>query len=161
MNARVPSLPEHGSSPDEFFGLGQLLGERLVEAAAAGFADDRYLYTMVDRRVTAQHPLGVFCLASTVEPLGHRPVEQLRFALPLATSSMYMPRSVLGDEGENADYFYLKYMARRGGPKELRVDERTYLSVLQRRYRPPVRDLATKIRTFRIVPIRERDDLTS
>jgi len=155
MSARFPRHADSAEAAAGFAALEAGIADRFLEAAGAGIVEDKYLYTMLGNRPAAAHFVGVFCLANTVEPLGHRKTEQLRLAIPLLDADDSMPRPALGND--DAHYFYLKYMAPRGGAKEIRVDQEVYAKRFFATLHPPVANLAQKIETFRIIPMQERD----
>jgi hypothetical protein len=144
----------------EFGELEADINARFFDAIAANGQDERYRYIMLDSGTP--YRLGIFCLANTIEPLGFSHVEQLRMGVPIAEADDVMPQSVLGAK-EDAHYFYLKFMARRGGPKELRVDPDVYAKRFLSKGQHPVNDLAQKLKDYQPIPLRKRcmdNDLT-
>ena len=157
MNAKLSgSSAEQPMLEPGFIELEDSINAQFTEAIIASHEVDRYTYFTVGARADAAHRLAVFCVADSIEPLGAKRAEKLRLAIPIERSDAAMPISTLGRES-SAHYFYLTYLATRGGLKTLRVDPIVYEKRFNGRNRPPVKDLAAKIATFTVIPMREMD----
>ena len=153
MSAISSGSSAETNHPEGFTEVAGLLNEQLVRAVIASGSSELYRFFLLDRRADALHPLAVFCVANTVEPLGRDEVEQLRFSVPIRELDDEMPVSVLGTE---ADYFYLTYDALTEGVRTLRLDPNAYADHFESDHTPPVQELASKLVTYVVIPMRER-----
>jgi hypothetical protein len=135
------------------------VNDRYFEALAAQAESDRYDYFTLGTRLNLSHEIAhvaVICIANTIEPLRRRNVEELRIAVPVAQPDAEMPRPVLGGvDGENI--FWLQYLARRGGLKDLGINAQVWQERFASKRKPPVANLAGKIATYTVIPMRLKE----
>jgi len=142
--------PQPGSF-GEIEGLVNMQFENAI--VSNSFGGDLYRFFLLRQQLDAPHPLAVFCVANTVEPLGPVAPEQIRLAVPVTSLDMHMPSSVLG---KDAHYFYATYRMARGGIRAIEVNPRTYERRFVQSERPPILDFAHKLLSFTVLPLRER-----
>ncbi len=164
MSAKGASSGESSPGVDPFFAeLETSINERFRDAIVFNGTDERWTYFRVGGRADASHRLGLFCLASSIEPFTAQPAEQLRLSVPILRSDIRMPQSVLGTD-TYSHYFYLTYRNSLQVAQTVRLDPDVYARDFLGSSQPPVVDLAAKIvdeEQYIIIPmgIQEPDEL--
>lgn len=154
MSFEKSQMPaEDASFFDGFPSITELLNGRLEEAIVLTANEDQYRYFTV-KTTEEPHPLAVFALDVSVEMQRQRSGDPLGFAIPLRSPNTTSPKSILGKQLD-AYYFDFTYFSKRGDEETFRLNENTY-ALWRNQKRLAVRDLAQRILTYTLMPMREK-----